>query len=87
MFLDVRITKKGNGSFAHEVYRKPMHTNIYLHVDSHHFPSQKLGVLNTLVTHALRISDKEHVELELNHLAKAFKRNGYTTNQIEEAIN
>jgi hypothetical protein len=84
--LDVRITKKGDGSFGHEVYRKPMHMDRYLHVDSHHFPSQKLGVLNTLVTQALRIFDEEHVELVLNHLADAFKRNGYSVNQVEKSM-
>ena len=61
-FLDVLITKNGDGSLAHQVYRKPTHTGTYLHANSHHFPSQKLGVINNLITRALRISDKEHVE-------------------------
>ena len=47
-FLDVLITKNEYGSLAHQVYRKKMHTDRYLHATSHHHPSQKLGTLNTL---------------------------------------
>ena len=86
LFLDFHIMKKGNGSFGHDVYKKPTHTDRYLHVDSHHFPSQKFGVLNTLLTRALCISNEEHVELELNHLANVFKRSGYSVNQVEKSI-
>ena len=53
LFLNVHITKKDNGTFAHRFYTKPTLTGIYLHANSHHFPSQKLGVIKTLVTQAL----------------------------------
>jgi hypothetical protein len=62
-----------DGTLGHQVYKKPTHTEKYLHVNSHHFPSPKLEVINTLVTRALRISDKEHVEQELDHLAQFFQ--------------
>jgi hypothetical protein len=39
--------------------------------------TQKLGVINTLVTQAVRISDDEHIEQELKHLENVFKMNGY----------
>jgi hypothetical protein len=35
---DVLLMKKPNDSIGHTVYRKPTHTNRYLHADSHHFP-------------------------------------------------
>ena len=57
-FLDVLITKNKDGSLAHQVYRKKTHTDRYLHATSHHHPSQKLGILNTLAIRAIRISDK-----------------------------
>ena len=60
-FLDVLITKNEYGSLAHQVYRKKMHTDRYLHATSHHHPSQKLGILNTLAIRAIIISDKEHL--------------------------
>ena len=54
-FLDVLITKRIGGTLGHQVYRKKTHTDRYLHTDSHHLPTQKSGVLNTLVTKTIRI--------------------------------
>ena len=60
------------------MFRKKTHTEQYLHASSHHFPAQKLGVLNTLATRALRISDKESLENEKSHLLDVFVENGYS---------
>ena len=43
-------------------------------------------ILNTLSTRAIRISDKEHLEQEKNHLHKVFKNIGYKEKEIENAI-
>lgn len=59
--LDVLITKKADGSLAHQVYQKKTHTDKYLHADSHHHPSQKNGILNTLATRAIKTVDAEHL--------------------------
>ena len=40
----------------------------YLHGKSHHHPAQNIGVINTLVTQAMRLLDEEHIEQELRHL-------------------
>jgi hypothetical protein len=40
-FLDNDIYRKPDGSLGHRVYRKPTHTNLYLHANSHHHPSNK----------------------------------------------
>jgi hypothetical protein len=85
-FLDVKVTKRLDGSLAHQVYRKKTHTEQYLHVESHHHPAQKLGVLNTLATRAFRISDDEHLDEEKNHLLKVFKDNGYKKHQVFRAF-
>jgi hypothetical protein len=61
-FLYVLINRKENGSLGHVVYRKNTHTENYLHVRSHHHPTQKIGVLNTLDTRVIIISDEEHLE-------------------------
>ena len=61
-FLDVRITKRPDATLSHQVYRKPTHTEQYLHVDPHHHPAQKLGVIKTLATRDLKISDKGHLD-------------------------
>ena len=76
-FLDVRVTKSLDGSLAHQVYRKKTHTEQYLHANSHHHPTKKLGVLNILATRAFKISDDEHLNEEKNHLFNVFKDNNY----------
>jgi len=80
-FLDVLISKKDDGSFTHEVFQKKTHTEQYLHAKSHHFPTQKLGVLNTLATHALIIFDENHLNKEKAHLLNVFVKNGYSGQQ------
>jgi predicted GIY-YIG superfamily endonuclease len=85
-FLDILINRKEDGKLGHSVYRKKTHTENYLHASSHHHPNQKLGILNTLSTRAIRISDKEHLEQEKNHLHKVFKNIGYKEKEIENAI-
>jgi len=40
-FLDVLITKKADNTLNHQVYRKPIHTDRYLHAESYHHPAQK----------------------------------------------
>ena len=80
------ISRKEDGSISHQVYRKKTHTYRYLHANSHHFPSQKVGMINTLVTRALRISDKEHIKEEIDHLAKVFKNNGYSSRQFRNSL-
>ena len=75
-FLDVLVTHNDNGSLSHQVYRKKTHTDRYLNARSHHHPSQKLGVLNTLAVRALRISDQNHLDHEQNHLKHALQNNG-----------
>jgi len=75
-FLDILISKNKDGSLSHSMFWKKTHTEQYLHAYSHHFPAQKMGVLNTLATHALRISDNESFDKERSHLLNAFVENG-----------
>jgi hypothetical protein len=51
-FLDVLVSRRPDGSLGHRVYRKPMHTDLYLHAKSAHHPAQKKGVLTSLIQHA-----------------------------------
>lgn len=48
-FLDVLISRRGDGSFSHQVFEIKL-TEQYLHASSHNFPTKNLGVLNTLAT-------------------------------------
>ena len=77
-FLDVLITKNIDNSLSHQVYRKKTHTDRYFHTGTHHHPSQKIGIINTLATHAWRVLDTNHIKEELEHLRTSLMNNGYT---------
>ena len=85
-FLDIDIYKKTTGSLGHKVYRKPTHTNRYLHQLSHHHPAHKHSVLSTLVHTAYALCDHESLSQELDFLTTTFKHNGYNDRQIERAM-
>lgn len=86
-FLDVLVTKKADNTLGHQVYRKPTHTNRYLHAESHHHPAQKQSAIHSLVHRALSISDQEHLQTELNHLKETLQRNGYNKEEVNRTIN
>jgi hypothetical protein len=46
-----------------------------------------MGVLNTMAIRAARISDKEHLKEEIDHLTKVFKNIGYKDRDIKKTIN
>ena len=85
-FLDVLLSKQGNGKLGYQVYRKKTHTYKYLHAESHHHPAQKIGIIHTLAVRATRISDTSHLGTEMEHLRKVFKENGYQDEHINKAI-
>ena len=82
--MDVLITKNPDGSLSHQVYRKKMHTDIYLHVDSHHHPYYNIGIINTLAKHACRVWDIDHIKKELEHLKTSLMNNGYNGKEIDK---
>ncbi|XP_071439029.1 uncharacterized protein [Hetaerina americana] len=85
-FLDILIKKREDGTLSHSVYRKPTHTDLYLNGESHHHPSQKRGVLSTLLHRAKTISDAENLGKELEHLKTTFRRNGHKERDINLAL-
>jgi hypothetical protein len=54
-FLDVLVSKEPGGRLGLTVYRKKTHTDRYLNAESHHHPSQKMAVVNRLVSRAIAI--------------------------------
>ena len=47
-FFDILVMPNEDGSLSSTVYRKPMHTDLYLHWDSHHTLPSKYSVIGTL---------------------------------------
>jgi len=79
------LNRKGDTKLGYQVYRKSTHTEIYLHAKSHHHISDKQGVIQTIATRAIRISDVDHLNQELDHLREVFLKNGYHDRQIKKA--
>ncbi|ERL95905.1 hypothetical protein D910_00580, partial [Dendroctonus ponderosae] len=85
-FLDVLVTRKPNGKLAHTVYRKPTHTDRYLHSGSNHHPRQKRGVIKILTERARRICELSELDRVLKHPERTLGWNGYTKNEFNRAI-
>lgn len=73
-FLDILLYRTALKKIGHTVYRKPTHTNRYLHANSHHHPSQLNGILKTLISRSKLLTDEEHLEMEIETLRNAFTR-------------
>ena len=59
-------------------YRKPTHTDLYLHWDSHHDLYAKLSVINTLKHRAKTVCSSYYLlKEEEDHLNKALRRCKY----------
>ena len=85
-FLDVLVCKNSSQRLSYSVYRKPTHTNCYLHALSHYYPSQLNSVVNTLVSRSIRLSEEPNRHSELNKLRHTLQQNGYDKNQINRSI-
>ncbi|GJQ87172.1 hypothetical protein Trydic_g12525 [Trypoxylus dichotomus] len=84
--IDVVVNRNRDGTLGHRVYRKPTHSDRYLHYNSNHHPKQKRAVIKTLVDRAARICEPQRIEQELQHLNQALQANGYRNPQIKRAM-
>ena len=73
-FLDTKVKPGPNNTIHTTVYRKPTHTDQYLHWDSSHFITAKNSAYNTLAHRAKVVSSPtENLSKEMEHLNKALK--------------
>ena len=87
-FLDVLVTRQTD-KLKTEVYRKPTHTNQYLHWKSNHSSSTKTGIISTLTRRAKVVcSNEQSLSEEINHLKDVFtNQNAYPTDTVNKVIN
>ena len=73
-FLDTLISPGPNSTLTTSVYRKPTHTDQYLHWDSNHFIAAKHNVFNTLAHRAKTVTtNQQSLHKELEHIRKALQ--------------
>ena len=73
-FLDTLITIQPDNTLSTTVYRKPIHTDQYLHWDSNHHITAKQSVFNTLAHRAKTVSStQDSLDKELDHVKTALK--------------
>ena len=73
-FLDTLITIQPDNTFSTTVYRKPTHTDQYLHCNSNHHITAKQSVFNTLAHRAKTVSSTQaSMDKELDHMKTALK--------------
>ena len=79
-FLNMLITPTENGRLKTTVYRKPIHTDMYLKWDSHHPISSKHSVVGTLHHREKTICSSPHMlQKEEEHLSRVLTRCKYPT--------
>ena len=77
-FLDTLVKPETNNSLSITIYRKPMHTNQYLQLDSYHNCTAEYSVVSTL-THRAKVvcTGPEVLTKELQHLRRALTKCKY----------
>ena len=84
-FLDVLIEKTPEGSVKTSVYRKPTHTDQYLHYNSYQPIQHKAAVVKTLVHRAKTIPNNENSrQQEITHIKESLLNNGYPASFINK---
>jgi hypothetical protein len=58
----------------------------YLHAESHHHPSQKMAVVNKLISRAIAICKPGNLQHEKRHLIRTLVNNGYTKEISEKTF-
>ena len=83
-FLDT-LLKRNNGEISVLVYRKPTHTDQYLHYSFHHQTSCKESVVSSLFNRAYSIiTNKDDLHKENVRIKQVLKENGYRESIINK---
>ena len=86
-FMDVRFTRLPSGALEREVYRKPTHTNRYIHADSHQPMNVKSATIRCLVDRAFKVCSSNAIrERELETIRTIMVENGYKRKFVNKVI-
>ena len=73
-FLDTLVIRNHNSPKPmFRVYRKPTHSNSYIHAFSHHSNSTKIGTMTNIFLRAYQICSPEFLNDEINYINEVFK--------------
>ena len=84
-FVDVLLDHRGD-DINFSVYRKPTHTDLYVHRLSAHPPHVFFGVTRGLWVRAQRICSDQNLADEKRHLRGVLRRNGYDEATISRGL-
>ncbi|XP_067660246.1 uncharacterized protein [Haliotis asinina] len=85
-FLDVLVTRSPDNKIETSVYRKPTHSDQYIHFDSNHPLKTKTGIISTLTRRAINLSSN-NPSAEIEHLSHVFtKFNHYPPKLVDKII-
>ena len=76
-FLDTIVMPQPDNSLLTSVYRKPTHTDLYLHWNSHHHLSAKVSVIYTLKHSTRTVCSNQQLLKKEEHLNRALRRCNY----------
>ena len=75
--LDTLLTRREGGALDVPVFRKPTHTDRYLHFSPHHPASAKRAAVRSLFYRARNVTLRKENLREEENLTTTFKQNGY----------
>ena len=78
----MKICKNINGTLSFSIYRKPTHTDKYLHYNSYHPTEHKNSVIRTLLHRADILCDNDKKQQEKQHVRTVLHNNHYPVQSI-----
>ena len=84
-FMDVHVERVGS-RLVRSVYRKPMFTGLYTRWDSFSSTDQKVNLIRSLTSRAIKICSQETLNDEVVKLKDLFANNGYPLQLVDRVI-
>ena len=84
-FLDVLLIRNSSQHLDFKVYRKPTHSNSYIHAFSKHSSKIKLATISNIFLRAYNICSSMYIDDEIEYIFKSFSRLGYNFKTISNA--